>query len=258
MTEPITLPPRQMKAALANPLPGGLYTAGTLVELTKPARIDGGVQVEQSNCGFNVRRWELGCDPDGNPVDKGDGDRDEPEGTTFPAFGVVATDKCGLLGRNEEEAQARARQAMRLQESIQAEEHTADLLVARAGTPADAVDPARDKAIKGAVAALEAAMAAMGIQGVIHAHVQLAAELKGLITPGTGGKLFTPAGHQFAFGAGYGALGNTLLVGTGPVTIYRTPVDVLPSMEVRRNERLVVAEREVAVTWECGQWAHLI
>ncbi len=252
-TTPITLPPRLVEAALANPLPGGLYAAATLVPLDDPAHLDGGVQVEQRNCG-EATIWQLGCDPDANPDDKGAGDTDEPNLETFDAIGVLATSRCGLVGRTEERAREDASQKLRLQEQLQAETWASTALLTASGTPATA-----EGGLVGAVGRIEQALGVLGVQGVIHAPASLAAVAMNarLAVPSASGKFLSPLGHLWAFGAGYGALVNRI-VGTGPVTVYRTPVAVSVGLGQRQNERLAVAEREVAVTWECGAWAALI
>ena len=251
MSTPIIVPTLQKDARPANPLPGGLYTAASLVELPAPARIDWGVDVRQINCG-TARVWRLNCedqdDTTANP-DKGSdpADVEVPERRPFPAFGVLATSECSLVGTTEDEVNERAMQTMRLQEPITVEAEVVPELIDSAGTLLTAAD-----GIVGAVARLELALGRANMAGVIHASpVQAAwAADKGLIVRGTGGKLYTPLGHQWAFGGGYEALGNTL-VGTGPVTVYRSAIDPRASIDHRRNVRLSIAEREVSVTWEC-------
>lgn len=255
MTTPTTivLPPLQVEAALANPLPGGLYAAATLTPLDDPAHLDGGISVEQRNCG-EATIWTLGCAPDANQDDKGDGDLDMPDLAGFSAIGVVATSKCSLVGRSEERAREDAAQKLRLQEQLQAETWASTELLSASGTPATA-----EGGLVGAVGQIEQALGVLGMQGVIHAPASLAAAAVNarLAVPSASGKFLSPLGHLWAFGAGYGALVNRI-VGTGPVTVYRTPVAVSVGLGQRQNERLAVAEREVAVTWECGAWAALI
>lgn len=255
MTSPtMAFPSLLLTAPPANPLVGGLYGAATLTNVDDPAHLDAGTRIEQTNCGGGIQTWALGCDDDPdnprNPTDKGEGDRNEPSFLDFPAFGVVATDYCGLVGRSEAEARTRAEQALRLREQFQVEEQFVAVLNAQSGTPATATS------LAAAVGALETRLASLGVQGVIHAAPNLAAVAADahLAVPGAAGKLTTPLGHLWAFGGGYGALG-TKLVGTGPVTVYRTSPVTSVGVGHRQNERLVVAEREVSPTFECGAWA---
>lgn len=227
---------------LANPAPIGLYAAATIKEYPAPARLFDGVTVESRNCG---PRWSMpiDCDaPVADPPPQGEQPRAEPMG--FTGFVVGADDDCSLLVP-EDEAQERAGQLLRLHESVLAEEETAPVLLDKAGAPQDVTG------LVAAVGAIETAVAGSGFTGVLHADIHLLAPLQAahLITR-TGTQLLSPAGHRWAFGAGYGALGETI-VATGPAVVHRAGVDFRHGENHQTNERLTVAFREVVVTWEC-------
>lgn len=162
----------------------------------------------------------------------------------FTGLIVWAVDDCGT-GAPETEQRDRAQQLLRLKERVHVEEETVPVLQTKAGAPTAGTS------LVDAVGRLELTLGGFGFAGTIHASAALAAEAADhnlIVRSGT--TLLTPLGHKWAFGAGYGALGSTL-VGTGPVTVHRGPVLVNTGLAHRTNERLVVAEREVAVAWEC-------
>lgn len=253
MTAPTTnYPALELRAPVANPLAAGtLYSAATLEELPSPARIDGGARIEQTNAGEGYGTWPLDCPTPGDTVDK----RGERAGAlTFPAFAVWAVDECSLVGTSEQEVTELALQRLRLREELAVSEAFADTLLEHAGTAASA-----SGGLIGALAAIEHALGLTGVRGVVHAsRGQIAfASHFGLVVRGSAGRLETPGGHAWAFGTGYDALGDTL-VGTGPVTVYRTPVAVTPTVDHRRNERMALAEREVMPTFQLDVVSHEI
>ena len=241
-------PALERRAAPANPLAvGTLYVAATVADLAAPSRIDGGVNIEQVNCGESAGVWPLDCPPPDDAGELRGGDR--AAALTFDAYGVWAADECSLVGATEQEARERAMQRLRLTEERVVSAAFADRLLADAGTAATAPGDG----IVGAVGALEEALAEGGLPGVIHAarhHLAYAAN-KGLVVRVQGGRLETPGGNVWAFGTGYGELGATL-VGTGPVTIFRSDVQVDVGMNHGQNERTAVAQRAVVPTYECA------
>lgn len=92
-----------------------------------------------------------------------------------------------------------------------------------------------------------------GSPAYIHAPIEVAAfaaEARLIIPEGTGpnARKLTPMGSVWAFGA-YPA-GSVIV--TGQTTIWRAPdVRVYDAFNVTSNERLLVAEREYAVAFEC-------
>lgn len=253
MTEPLRMPALQVEAAPANPYTGGLFSAASVETVPDPPRLDGGLEVTPVNFGGHGT-WPTGCDPDDEGLSK-DGPR---EGRNFhPSLIVWAADDCGLIGNSREESEARAQQLLRLYEQVDTEEHTAPRLLAAAGTPATVATG--DEPIVMSLGALEAALALQtGAAGVIHADRRWAPYFaaKGQVVS-VAGRLQTPLGNVWAFGAGYGALGDTL-VATRPVSVRKSSISVNTVAETRRNERSSVAERYIAVSWEQGAWAQAL
>lgn len=226
---------------LANPSPGGLYQAATILP---GDRLFDGVRVISMNCGPSWI-WPIHCeDPVPDPSPKGE----DPRAADLDPFegDVIGThDNCGLAVP-EAEARQRAEQLLRLHEPVRVEQQVTPKLLAAAGAPATPTG-----GIVGAVAALEEAVAEFGFTGVIHAapHVAALAHAAQLVTR-QGALAVSPSGHRWAFGSGYAGLGETLVL-TGPVAIHQGPVIVAEGLDVQHNDRLNTAEREVVVTWEC-------
>lgn len=229
-TVPVVLPP-------ANPYTGGLYDAATTID-DLAARHLGGLTVDSPNHGPHGS-WPTECPTPDETPDKG-GARPAPR--DVDATIVWAADDCKTVGITDEEAKARAAQTLRLTEQVDVEKHAAAALAE--------VEATQVADIVAAVAHLEQALAADGFTGVIHARRGLVAVAeKASMIIRQGSRLMTPGGHLWAFGAGYTALGDTL-VGTGPVQIRRSPITESMSLGARTNERLALAERVVAVAWD--------
>ncbi|MFC3848877.1 hypothetical protein ACFORJ_01670 [Corynebacterium hansenii] len=229
-TVPVVLPP-------ANPYTGGLYDAATLID-DLAARHLGGLTVDSPNHGPHGS-WPTECPTPGDTPGKG-GPRPAPR--DVDATIVWAADECNTVGITDEEAKARAAQALRLAEQVDVEKHAAtDLKKVTATQVADIV---------AAVAHLEQELTADGFTGVIHARRGLLAVAeKASMIIRQGSRLLTPGGHRWAFGAGYTDLGDTV-VGTGPVIIRRSPVTESLTLNARTNTRMALAERVVAVAWD--------
>lgn len=227
---------------LANPSAGGLYTAATLVDAGDPSRLAHGITVESWNCGPSWV-WPIACEteaPDPSPK----GAEDRAENMEFDGDVIGADDDCSALV-DEQEAMQRAQQLLRLKESVRVEEQLVDRLLTAAGTPTTVTG------LVAAVGALEETIAPYGFPGVLHAAPHLAAALQNAqLIIRSGAYLLSPAGHRWAFGAGYTELDETL-VATGPVAVHRGPVVMNHGPDYPHNERLSVAEREVLVSWEC-------
>ena len=222
---------------------GTLYGAATLTDLEAPARIEGGVRIEQVNCSGDEGTVDLDCPP---------GEDDDPRwdlgeragALEFEAFGVWARDECGLVGSDEDEAE-RAIQRLRITEERLVSRRFADTLLERA-------ESGDGGALGDVLADVEELLGETGMTGVIHASRRLLPEgvKNGWVKCGSNGRLESPGGHTWAFGTGYRALGGAI-VATGPVTIFRTPVETVPSVDHRQNRRGALAEREVLPTYEC-------
>lgn len=225
---PVTLPPATRYA-------NGLYDAATLVP-DETARHLGGVLLTDPNAGGHGR-WPV--DTEGDTPDPKAGDR--PEDEEFPATIVWAADENKAVGWSEDNAVARAEHVLSIVEHVEVERHAAETLATYASKPfTDWV---------GAVGHLDAAIASSGHMGVLHAPRHLLARLqdKGMIVRQSG-KLLTPGGNTWAFGAGYEQLGNTV-VATGTVVVRQSPVNTVPSFDHKTNTRMTVAERIVTPYW---------
>lgn len=227
---------------LANPSPGGLYPAATVIDYPDPSRLAAGIQVISMNCGPSWL-WPIDCDaeiPDPNPKTS----ERLPDLPPFTGDVVGADDDCSLAVP-EAEARQRAEQLLRLHEAVLVEAQLVPKLLAAAGAPTDVAGAVA------AVGALEELAAVFGFVGVIHAAPHLAAVMAAnhLVTR-TGAVLTSPSGHRWAFGSGYTALDETLVI-TGPVAVHRGPLIPSAGYDIQHNDRLNLAEREVVVTWEC-------
>lgn len=237
------LPPITITEPPGTPHAGGLYSAATIDE-RRDDRLAGGALLESPDDGAHGQ-WPAGCLPDDFDDVKG-GAEDCPPLTPFPATVVWASDQRMLVGVTEEDARLAAARTLLVKEQVDAEAHTAALLVERAGTPATAVGTGADAL----VAALGAVEAALGKTGVIHAPRAIGslAASKGLLVEKSG-KYHTPLGNRWAFYVGGATDLAGLLVATGPVTVTRGPVVPSLAVESRKNRRLAIAERHIVVTW---------
>lgn len=225
-------PPVVYAAVPANPLGGGLYDAASVVEAMDMRHI-GGMMLEPVNEGTSGL-WELGGEDNPDKV----GERGE--WPTFPATTVWAADGVKTVGATADGARERAEQLLRLKEPVHVEEFTAAQLLEAGATNAASV--------KEQMAYLELELGKRGYPGVVHASRELLPVLKDYIVR-QGQALFTPGGHRWAFGGGYGALG-TNIVGTGAVTVVRSRLVEVGATDTRLNDYHAVAERVVAVGWE--------
>lgn len=243
------LPPMVYDAPQVAPLTGGLYGAASVQPTGTPARLVGGVHLLPTNCGTEHGLLPVDCPPT-EPIDI-DGDGPDLSVVPFPATTVYAADECGLVGRSEEAARDRAVHQLSIHERADVEGHTATLLQARVTDVRTADGDTVEARLVQAVAIAEAELGAAGLPGVLHISAgQAAYAQKAGMVRWQGGQPLTPLGHRWAFGGGYGALGDTLYV-TGPVTVLRSDVSTGVGMGHRQNKRLVVAQRDVSVAWEC-------
>lgn len=241
MTAPTqTYPALELTAAPANPVATGtLYTAATLIDLQDPARLEGGVNIEQINTGTGHGVWPLDY-----PTPEGTEDKTGDRGgfLNFEGFAVWSVDHCSLVGTSVEDSRQRATQRLRLTEQVDVGAEFADTLL-------DEADTTLTGGVEDLMGQIESTLADTGVSGVIHADRALYPRLQDFIVRGSGGRLETPMGNQWAFGPGYAGLGGTI-VATGPVTIFRTPVTTYSGMSTGQNERTMLAERIVVPTFE--------
>lgn len=256
MTQPadpgFATPPLVVDAAPINyTAMGGLYSATTPITLDDPARLTAGVQVLETNIAYSVASWDASCEAE-NPDKAG---ICVPLSDRFPAVVIVTAAEDSLVAGAEGGEIDRAEYGMRLAEEQQVEEAFAERLITDAGSPTDAAD---DEAIVVAVGALEQAVREQRLPVVLHAPVRFAAlaASKGLVVKANAtGRLQTPLGSTWVFGSGYGELGS-VLVGTGPVTVRRSPVFSAEQVATGQNSRFGMAEREVVASYEGIAVAH--
>lgn len=250
----MSLPPIDYEPALLNPSPYGLFPVVDWTEAAdgEPLRWLAGVNFKTYNFGlgeaFNV--WshpycvaEEDLDPEDDRKDTG---VRAALPDTFVALTVYAHDQCDLTPASQREVRTHASQVLRLQEQQQVEKVLAERLAV------DAAD-APALAIAGAVSAvgtLEAFFANAGVQGVIHAPANLAAELVSKNVAKLSGSTYrSPLGHTYSFGAGYLDNGPNLF-GTSPLHGWRNAPQVRPVAAHLDNTFHVIAERSYVVGYE--------
>lgn len=228
----MAIPPVTYTAVQANPLGGGLYDAASVVDAADGRHLSG-IMLEPVNEGASGL-WEYAGEDNPDKV----GERlDWP---SFPGTVVWAADSVKTVGASIEGARERAEHILRLREPIEVERFVAGQLLE---AEASAVASVREQ-----LAYLELELGERGYPGVIHASRELLPALKDFIVR-QGQAMFTPGGHRWAFGGGYEALGATL-VGTGAVTVVRSPITQAEAIDTRLNDFHAIAERVVAVGWE--------
>lgn len=187
-------------------------------------------------------------------------------------FWLVARKRCGTVGRTAEEMQQAARQVLATSEQTLVE----SVLWDGAGGTLAGADPTLTAAgatvvtppapgAGTAIAALESAFYnANGYRGVIHVNtVAYAAAAYSNLVEHQSGRLVTPLGTVWSFGAGYDITGPADAVPaagfvwafmTAPVTVWQSEVmtqDVRRTMDRTLNQWDAIAERVYAAAWDC-------
>lgn len=128
-----------------------------------------------------------------------------------------------------------------------------DLFFAAQLARPDLVDLGESPDITCALGALEAYAAVhYGAQPVLHVPVILMPMIFRYARPvREGDRLVTGWGTPIAIGAGYPQTDPATLLITGAVTVWRTEVITNSDFNVRKNERLAIAERTYALTADC-------
>ena len=210
----------------------GLYAAASLVDEARS--VVGGVEVHVDSAGGHGL-WDDPCGP-AESVKQGGEDGNIRR---FPGTAVWAAEECHLVGVTEEEERDRARVRLARFEPLEAERHLAPQLAADAEA-GDGLTEAQGRVLLA------------GLAPVVHVAPE---SLDALITAKqvqlVGQRLQTPLGAAVAVGAGYSdTLGAGEVIVTGPVTVWRSPVDVHVGLGLDKNKRLAVAERGIAVSWQ--------
>lgn len=254
------------------PAPGrlryGLFNAATLTEDLGPREIATGFQFAGIDCGV-ARLYDSACPPGDSDIKTFD------EGLLYQEadpFWVYSTRQCGLVGHTPEEFSETVRRRLLGGEQTQVE-------AALWGGTAPAVDPnltghvgtvtvvSPAPGAGTAIAALEESFySAYGYIGTIHVNTvaYAAAAYSNLVEHGDGGKLVTPLGSTWAFGAGYAstgpagaaaAAGHVWAFMTPPVWIRRSGIiaqdDPRAFIDRALNQYMGLAERVYAATWTC-------
>lgn len=246
----------------------GLFNAATVIEGMAPHVVGAGFQFAAPDCGV-ARLYDSSCPP-------GDSDAktfDEGLGYMFAdPFWVYSTRQCGLVGTTPAEFTETVRRRLMGGEQTQVEAAlwggttpaVAPALTDHVGTTV--VTPTAPGA-GAAIAALEAAFyAAYGYVGTIHVNTAAyaAAAYSNLVEHGDGGKLVTPIGSTWSFGAGYGITGPAdVAPAAGHVWAFMTPYVVIQRSGIiaqddprsftdrLNNQFMGLAERVYAATWTC-------
>lgn len=230
---PVTLPP-------ATPYTGGLYDAATLVDDIEARHLGGVIATDPNQGAHGV--W-LVPEPEGGNEPKEGAEHEEPQ--HFPGLVAWAADTAKTVGWTEQDALARAEHLLSLYEQPQVEQFVATQLVA----DGQEYVPAPGAEWPEVVGALEAALARRGFVGVLHAdRKHLARAEKEGVVKRQGGRLLAPGGNAWAFGAGYGGLGDTV-VATGAVLVRRSAVTSGATLQRENNQRMAMAERVVTPYW---------
>lgn len=236
----------------------------------------GGVRFVPVTCG-TAHAYPIDCENGSVVVPEG-GKPSDPENAEFEAlpFMVLATLECGVGGYTGAELEAKVRR--RLENGEQGTVERAlwtgedfqgnPLGIANLSTGADDIPVLDDDMITGVVAGLEEYAytdQGYGYTAYIHAPVGVAAYAAeaGLVIP-DGPLKVTPYGSVWIFGGGYpgtGDAGDPPPAGgwnlhiTGQVQVWRSPdVFTYPAdqtLDRSNNQRLLVAEREYAVSFDC-------
>lgn len=244
MSAPTTLPTFVYDSPLVNPTGGGLYAAST-GPLPMPDHWYGGIEIWPVNCASGFGTWTDPCfDVDADPDARKDGERADP----LPPFTPVTVwgyDECALITQSADATLTRARQNQRLHEQTLVEAEFGARLLDEATDLGTADD------IVAAVAALESALAAQGIVGVIHAGAQWAAYAATKSVASGSPILRSPLSSAWAFGGGYiDVLGDTI-VATGPTTVWASPLEEHATPDTMDNLMAAMVERSVVVGYEC-------
>lgn len=246
----------------------GLFNAATVIEGMSPKVVATGFQFAAPDCGV-ARLYDSSCAP-------GDSDAktfDEGLGYQFAdPFWVYSTRQCGLVGHTPAEFTETVRRRLLGGEQTQVEAAfwggttpaVAPALVDNVGTVI--VTPTAVGA-GAAIAALEESFySAYGYVGTIHVNTRAyaAAAYSNLVEHGDGGKLVTPLGSTWSFGAGYDITGPAdAAPAAGHVWAFMTPYVLIQRSGIiaqddprgfidrAANQYMGLAERVYAATWTC-------
>ena len=188
---------------------------------------------------------------------------DDLDNPSFLPFGVYLPVVCTMIDATEDELTTRARAAFTAVESEAVERELATGLI-QPGNPylgdsnvdiITGTQPAHT-----ALALLERAIGATGRKGVIHGDPAvttvwaqfLMSDGDELHTIANGTTVISGDGYIGTHPTGTGAPTATQgwAYATGPITIYRSPIEVIFGRDHRVNDQVALAERNYLVTWD--------
>lgn len=238
----------------------GLFDAASGPIDLPPHGEGGGVRYVPFNCG-QAYAYSVNCDetPASKPIDT------DSEEVATGVFAVLSTLNCSAVGYTLDEYRTKVRRRLEGAEMTAVERSLWSGLDFQGNTlgirnlanEAVDVDPGYDPGLlTDVVGALERhayTEQGYGYAAYIHAPIEVAAFAAeaGLVLPETSGptgRKVTPLGSVWVFGA-YPA-GQVIV--TGQTTVWRAPaIQVYDAFETSTNERLLVAERTYAVSFDC-------
>lgn len=246
----------------------GLFNAATITEGMSPRVIASGFQFPTPDCGV-ARLYDSACAPGDSDLKTFDAGLDY---ASADPFWVYSTRQCGLVGTTPAEFTETVRRRLLGGEQTQVEAAlwggtvppVDPNLISHVGTVV--VTPGAPGA-GAAIAALEESFySAYGYVGTIHVNTAAyaAAAYSNLVEHGDGGKLVTPLGSTWSFGAGYGITGPAgVAPAAGFVWAFMTPYVWIQRSEIiaqddprgfidrAANQYMGLAERVYAATWTC-------
>lgn len=270
----MAIPPPQLllTAPPPPPRPYGLFdvSLGPMPFPSEPA-VGGGVQYVPDTCNNGVFLYAMNCPPvSGSKAFFG-----VETAISGAPFSVVSSYSCGVLGFSFEEAAARVRTRMMLQEQRAVERRVwagtsfSDRGVIQ-GLFRTATDLGATGCVTEALANLEQALANNAIVGgIIHARPYMSAHLSQahLIERGPGRTIITKRGTPVCFGEGYDGTGPggqavtataEYMYASGRIAIWQdADVFIPPAGQVLNkstNELNLLGEKVFAATVECGVW----
>lgn len=209
-----------------------------------------GVDWEPSPCSPALY-WPGACTTGAPPAAKTFHDR--PARITTDPFPIYWGEECGTIAFEDTDARVRAGLAQGESRAVEAR------IWGELG--ADSVDLGVGRGIVDALGHVEEELGdRLGVRGLIHAPIRCAAHAaeSGLIRY-DGPVMRTPLGHTWVFGGGYDPAGGApppdgaMLVGTGPTTLWRTPVFTQgPILDRSTNRYVAIAERIYMAGWDCA------
>lgn len=166
-----------------------------------------------------------------------------PDPRRFTPVLMYAADECDMSEPTRSEVLDNVKHLVTLSESKLLEEHFWDQLTD------DSAGETNNGGLVDMVGWCEQQLLVTGVTGVIHANAALGAQLAHeRLLSSSGGRLVSPLGNQYVFGAGYD---EDMLIATTPLYGWRTPIDVRETLYgFKHNQFYAIAERAAVVGYE--------